>query len=217
MSAYSSQRLFGKPLTLYTTPGQQGQDPWHQLTEHREKTSRELEESQVALENLARHMSLHHPVPFLPVGSRSQGEEVAKLPCIMMPPALHGGRFFNRDDVIKKIEASFGRQEETFRSVALHGIGGIGKTAVARRYIGNKRKKGEVDAVLWIDAEKESSIKASFTTIGKSLELPNINEENPDANQFIVMGWLQRTSTSNPVSYRHPRFAESIVRYEPLC
>lgn len=209
MSAYSSQRLFGKPLTLYTGPGQQGQDPWHQLTEHREKTSQELKESQDRLEDLARHMSLHHPVP--------QGEEVAKLPCIMMPPALHGGRFFNRDEIIDKIEASFGRQDQTFRSVALYGMGGVGKTAVVRKYIDNKSKEGEVQAVLWIDAEKESSIKASFTTIGQSLELPNINEENPDANQFIVMGWLRRTSTSHPVSYPRPSFAETVVRCEPLC
>src|SRR3954454_19596566 len=48
------------------------------------------------------------------------------LPCFVLPPA-QTARFFNREDVIEKIEKHFqdGGSTSPLRSLALHGMGGV--------------------------------------------------------------------------------------------
>lgn len=59
---------------------------------------------------------------------RSQLEEHANLPCVILP-SIRTSRFFDRTDVISKIEEHFSKvdADRSFRSLAMYGLGGVGK------------------------------------------------------------------------------------------
>ncbi|KIN06945.1 hypothetical protein OIDMADRAFT_150200 [Oidiodendron maius Zn] len=63
------------------------------------------------------------------------------------------------------------------RTVALHGLGGIGKTQLAVAY--TKRHKDSYSAIFWLNIKDEDSIKQSFAKVAKQ-----ILQEHPLANHL---------------------------------
>jgi KaiC/GvpD/RAD55 family RecA-like ATPase len=124
----------------------------------------------------------------------SQPEEQAKLPCVMLP-AIRTSRFFDRTDVIAKIDDYFNKvdPEISFRSLALYGLGGVGKSSVALRFAETKVRKGELDAMFWVYSEKLNTIRQSFTDIAMRLKLPDARPKDHDENHALVLNWLQHT------------------------
>lgn len=125
-------------------------------------------------------------------------QDTAKLPCFVLP-AARSARFFDRDDVIEKIEKHFqdGDSTSSLHSLALHGMGGVGKSHVAMKYIEMKQRAKDFDAIFWVNAENPVSIQQSFTDIALRLKLPDIRPATHDENRMILKGWLQQTGTSD--------------------
>jgi len=112
----------------------------------------------------------------------------------MLPPARNC-KFFDHEEIIDKIEDHFkGPGLGSFRSVALYGMGGVGKTHVAMKYAEKRHTRREATAVLWIEAESDMELKQSFTKIAKALKLPGTVPHSHDDNRLIVMNWLHNTS-----------------------
>lgn len=128
----------------------------------------------------------------------SLSDEQAKLPCVVLP-AIRTSRYFDRVDVGQKIEEHFNEvgTEQSFRSLAIHGLGGVGKSIVALRYAENKLRKSELDALFWVHSEKLVSIKQSFTEIALRLKLPDARQGDHDENLALVLNWLQQTRRSS--------------------
>lgn len=111
-------------------------------------------------------------------------QDTAKLPCFVLP-STRSARFFDRDDVIEKIEKHFQDDDSTssLRSLALHGMGGVGKSHVAMKYLETKQRAKDFDAIFWVNAENPV------------LKLPDIKPATHDENRMILKGWLQQTGT----------------------
>ncbi len=126
--------------------------------------------------------------------TKSQPEEQVKLPCVILP-AIRTSRFFDRTDVIEKIEDHFKKVDPdiSFRSLALYGLGGVGKSSVALRFAEGKVRRGELDAMFWVYSEKLVTIRQSFTDIAMQLKLPDARPKDHDENHALVMSWLQHT------------------------
>jgi hypothetical protein len=124
----------------------------------------------------------------------SQPEEQAKLPCVILP-AIRTSRFFDRTDVIEKMDHHFNQADpdSTFRSLALYGLGGVGKSSVALRFVESKIRRGELDAMFWVYSEKLVTIRQSFTDIAMQLKLPDARPKDHDENHALVLRWLQHT------------------------
>ena len=120
----------------------------------------------------------------------------AELPCFVLP-STWTARFFDRDDVIEKIEKHFqdGDSTSSLRSLALYGMGGVGKSHVAMKYLQIKQMAKDFDAIFWINAENPISIQQSFTDIALRLKLPDTRPATHDENRMIFKGWLQQTGT----------------------
>lgn len=122
--------------------------------------------------------------------------DTAILPCFMLPPT-QTARFFDRNDVMEKIEEHFqndGSSSSALRSFALYGMGGVGKSHIAMKYLENKQIAKEFDAILWINAENSVSLQQSFSDIALRLKLPDTGSATHDENRMILKGWLQQTS-----------------------
>lgn len=119
-----------------------------------------------------------------------------KTHCLMMPQT-RTTRFFDRVDVFEKLDQSLGPAAGTsFQSVALHGLGGVGKSTIATNYVEKKFNEKEYNVVLWARAENRSSLRQSFTDIAMRLKLPEAKPQLHDENLVLVQDWFQSTGKS---------------------
>lgn len=92
-----------------------------------------------------------------------------------LPTKIYPG-FFNRLDTFEKIDQALGRDGLTpsFRSTALFGLGGIGKSSIAARYIERKIEEKKYNAMFWVYGETKASLRQSFTDKALRLKLPGL-------------------------------------------
>ena len=116
------------------------------------------------------------------------------LPCFFIPSARIA-RFFNRKDVIAQIEEHFqnSHHNSPLGSLALYGMGGVGKSQIAMKHVETRQKRKELDAVFWFNAENPVSMQQSFTEVAIKLKLPGTGPATHDENRLILKGLLQRT------------------------
>ena len=119
--------------------------------------------------------------------------EQVKLPCIMLPAAKNA-RFFDRDNIIGRIENHFTAdlKQDGPRSLALYGLEGVGKTHVALRYA--HRKSDELQAIFWVHSETAAALEQSFTDIAVRLQFEGVEPARHIENKIQVLNWLQQTS-----------------------
>jgi hypothetical protein len=86
-----------------------------------------------------------------------------------------------------------GDSEQSFRSLALYGLGGAGNSSIALQYAVAKVEQAEFDAVFWVYSETPSSIRQSFSDITLRLQLPSVNPRDHDQHRTLVLDWLQHT------------------------
>lgn len=141
----------------------------------------------IDFELFQRVLSLNH--------RKTQVEEV--VPCHYLPVAKNT-RFFGRQTLLQEIDHYLqpSTVDAGFSSLAIYGLGGVGKTQIALSYA--YEKLSELDAVFWIPAETDLGLKQAFTSIAiDTLKLPNARPQAHQENLVLVMSWLHRTSGSN--------------------
>ncbi|KAI1420538.1 NB-ARC and TPR domain protein [Xylaria sp. FL1777] len=153
--------------------------------------------------------------------SHTQGpEEQAALPCFIYP-ASKTPRFFDRTEDIIQMDRHFknGAQDanQLFRSLALYGIGGVGKSSVALRYAESRIHRKELDAMFWIASEKEVTIRQSFTDIAVRLKLPNAQPKDHDQNRTLVLDWLQDTECRWLLVFDNVESVDLLMTYWPTA
>ncbi|RSL84309.1 hypothetical protein CEP51_004011 [Fusarium floridanum] len=178
-----------------------GQDVWKPLKDMFEVATRDIEESLKAMERTVTLSSNKAWLYSLMSPSPRTWKDDATLPCVMLPPARNA-KFFNRDEVINRIEKHFNQPScQAFRSLTLYGMAGVGKTHVAMKYAQTLSAAQKVSAVLWVEGETEMKVKQSFTDIARRLQLPNYVPHSHDDNRLLVLTWLQQTSASWLIVY----------------
>ncbi|KAK0624769.1 hypothetical protein B0T17DRAFT_531004 [Bombardia bombarda] len=142
--------------------------------------------------------------------------EVAKLPCVMLP-AGRGSRYYNRDGITSKIDSFFypASGERAFRSIALHGIGGVGKSHVALKYAHLKTSNQSIDVVLWFHSETDPSLAQSFTDAALALGLPGIGRDRHLENRIILHSWLQQTTCTWLLVFDNAENQDLLLEYWP--
>ncbi|KAF4458057.1 NB-ARC and TPR domain protein [Fusarium austroafricanum] len=116
------------------------------------------------------------------------------LPCHTLPVA-ENRRFFGRREILKDLEKHLTPADTSshLSSIALYGLGGIGKTQIALAYAYHKQE--DLDAIFWISAADQYSIQQDFSKV--AVEALKLEEAQPQAHQknmILVLNWLQRTS-----------------------
>ena len=131
--------------------------------------------------------------------SSNASEEASSMRCQILPPTVTAEHFDRESDFEKLdniLESSV--EEAQFISVVLHGLEGVGKSAIASAYIKNKYKKNVYDVVLWICGESRTSFRQSFTDIAMELKLPGANHQTPDENFSLLQKWFRTTGKYRP-------------------
>lgn len=125
---------------------------------------------------------------------------IPKQRCILMPP-VKTSRIFDRLDVFSQLEELLAADagDGSLQSVALHGLGGVGKTSIASSYAEKKYSQEAYDVVLWVHGEKDASLRQSFTDIALRLKLPGAQSLAHEENHLLVHEWFQTTGVLPPL------------------
>ncbi len=133
------------------------------------------------------------------------------LPCDVVDPTLFVDDFVARDDVLGMIDDALdggNGSEDTsrVRYVALHGIGGIGKTSTAAQYW---KTKGDIyEAKFWVRADHPKKLVEDYGRIAVALGLLEEDQTQDTAyNRKVMMDWLEnpaRTSDEPQQSLKKP-------------
>lgn len=120
----------------------------------------------------------------------------ANLPCIVLPDVrIH--RFYDRDQVIENIDIHFSNRpvdDTEPRSIALYGLGVVGKSQAALKYA--TKKKADFEAILWMHSATPTALAQSCTTAAVALSLPGAQLQQHTENRVLLLNWLQKTRKS---------------------
>lgn len=129
----------------------------------------------------------------IPVARNPEGP-AASYGLIPYPPNT---RFRCRGDILKSIHRNLAATEvvkpgRSQRSVALHGLGGVGKTQLALKYVYDYQ--ASYTAIFWISADSESKLSEGYSEIASLLRLEA--SKLSDQNEIVkeVKRWLRSNS-----------------------
>lgn len=106
-------------------------------------------------------------------------------------PVIECPRFWGREEILASIDDVLCKDsfEQPLKSIALYGMGGVGKTQIALRYANVSREK--FDAIFWVAADTLATINHSFREIAREIGLAKTDiEENDHAVISMVKDWL---------------------------
>jgi hypothetical protein len=104
--------------------------------------------------------------------------------------------FYGREDLLSEIRGVLDHDisKPEFKSWALWGMAGIGKSQTALAYAQKRMAEG-LQAVFWVRSETSLDLARSFTEIALALNLQGAEEtDDENRNLLIVLKWLQKTS-----------------------
>lgn len=128
------------------------------------------------------------------MGFLRTGPEITTFPCHNIPYPRNS-KFSSRDQELARIKQHLdgAKNSGSFRSFALFGTGGIGKTQTALAYAYEQTDAGTA-AVLWVDCETGLSLNSSFCDIAAILKLEGRSEDRQaEINRILVLSWLSKT------------------------
>ncbi|KAF2969313.1 hypothetical protein GQX73_g4250 [Xylaria multiplex] len=137
------------------------------------------------------------------------------LPCNTLPVA-ENVCFFGRHAIMKQIDNHLTPTDTNSRlsSIALYGLGGIGKTQIALAYA--YQKLNDLDAVFWISAEDAYSVQLSFSRVAvDALKLPAAHAHAHQENMLLVRNWLQTIPAKWLLTFDNVDSCEVVDNYWP--
>jgi TIR domain/NB-ARC domain len=116
---------------------------------------------------------------------------VSSLPHIWNVPYPRNLFFTGHEDLLMNL-ATLLRVDQTAaltQSLAISGLGGVGKTQIALEYA--YRYRNNYDAVFWTQGETRETLTSSFLTIAELLKLPEKDAKDQNIPVDAVIKWLE--------------------------
>ncbi|KAI1357753.1 P-loop containing nucleoside triphosphate hydrolase protein [Xylaria arbuscula] len=139
----------------------------------------------------------------IPPGGRFiLNETVVQLPFDYVPPVLRNRKrtvFQSREDELSQIDAALHPnslqinhlENTTHKTCTITGLGGVGKTELAYRYLTRSKEKGDFDACFFVAADTPSRLREQYSRLALNLGLVSeIDEKDSETSAEIFRMWL---------------------------
>ncbi len=110
------------------------------------------------------------------------------FPPIWIVPFRRNPFFTGREELLFQIHTLLQKKTSLTSSVAISGLGGIGKTQVALEYA--YRYRDDYQVVLWARAESQDTLISDFVNFAHLLQLPEKDEQDQHKAVEAVKNWL---------------------------
>ncbi|KAK3366626.1 hypothetical protein B0T24DRAFT_681828 [Lasiosphaeria ovina] len=194
---------------------------WHNMEKSFANTMKEIDEAMV---HLISFLGPTNGAPALRIGSaqqHSQAQEQQQEPNVFpirQLPDTQTAIFIGRADILEDMSTYLQRPPQSRDDLAIYalcGMGGVGKTELAREYA--YRHKHEFDAVFWVGAEQAESLRNAFTAIAVELHLEGAKiDGDPIHNLRLVHRWFRVTDRKWLVILDNVEKHSDVENYLPL-
>lgn len=148
------------------------------------------------------------------VGPTQQVEVV--LPCLTLP-FQRNPLFYARKEILEEIGQTLQNPGliRSIRSIALWGLGGVGKSQIALEFAHQQFTAG-CQIILWIPSETDSEVASAFNKAANHLQVPGVLPTNtPDQNRYLVLQFLQSTRKNKTSTLDLPsKYKLTIFRHQ---
>ena len=126
------------------------------------------------------------------IGTASVGlNKVPTLPPIWNVPHLRNPNFTGRETLLVDLRAALMDGQPGSLINAIHGLGGVGKTALVVEYIYRYAK--EYGVVWWLRAGESATLAADYADLARELDLPQKDASDQQVVVDAVRRWLGQT------------------------
>jgi tetratricopeptide (TPR) repeat protein len=147
-------------------------------------------------------------------------EKTLKIPYYMLKPAAKNQHFIGRKDILRRIDelllptADLPAQESygSPRVFAIHGLGGVGKTEVAREYALSRQQ--QFDAIFWVEADQTTQLSEGFSIIAAQLGFADSADQDRVVSRNITLEWLANPQISPGSRDSSLRSGQNACEYE---
>ncbi len=117
-----------------------------------------------------------------------------EIKSVFYVPRSRNEYFTGREEILKELHHKLQQNQvvalnQKAPSVALHGLGGIGKTQTLIEYAYQCKDKNSYQSILWMSADSQESFDANIRTLAFELKLP-IKEKTFEEIRTSVEHWL---------------------------
>jgi hypothetical protein len=112
------------------------------------------------------------------------------LPPVWNVPQMRNPNFTGREQILTDLHDTLNSGHTSTWIQALTGLGGKGKTSLAREYA--YRYKAEYDLVWWVHASEPATLAMDYSDLAAELDLPQKDSPDPNAIVNAVKHWLEQ-------------------------
>ncbi|KAI1119701.1 hypothetical protein F5Y10DRAFT_291536 [Nemania abortiva] len=156
------------------------------------KTQKEIVERQVFTANTMVQSKRHKEIHDLLSQLSTRQKPEPNLPCRVIPYSINPD-FHGRKEILNQLEAHLVISKNVRSSIAISGLGGVGKTQIALKYIYDHFD--QFQAILWMQSDTHQKLAQSYINAAKSLELEHEDSQrDADAVATVLKDWLSKTT-----------------------
>ncbi|KAF4942093.1 hypothetical protein CGCF245_v000984 [Colletotrichum fructicola] len=135
--------------------------------------------------------------PIAPIATTAVSHTTETPSPAFIVPYNENPDFVGRSEILERVKDLFGHGDTYHRPgsrprsrVALHGLGGVGKTQIALAYCYWFKERFQDASVFWIHASNVERFQKAFSDIARECEVPGHSKEEVDI-LLLVKKWLE--------------------------
>lgn len=130
--------------------------------------------------------------------SDNKFEATVAFPFRFIQDAPRNDQFFGRRNILDEIDFRLrpddAAKAQQMRSVVLYGLGGCGKSSIAKEYMYREHNTGKYEVILWIFADTPQKLEIQFIALARHLGIETTESEARHA----TLSWINKLGKGSP-------------------